>query len=196
MDIDMAYDLAKEAHRRFMREGGERYFEHVRAVALILADECDVTEPDIIISSLLHDTIEDTPMFGNILLPENEWRKTARYRLKKMFNHRVADTVIALTKPRIIGKKTKIKRRIQHQKYANQLLHGTPEAAIIKMADRLHNLRTLRGTSLQKQKKQIEETKKFLIPLFKKINLHTYTKYAKKFERKIRHELESLEKKK
>lgn len=195
MDIDMAYDIAKEAHRQFTRDEGGRYFEHLRGVALILIDECRITEPDVVISALLHDSIEDTPIMGNTFLPENIWRKTARYRLKKVFDYRVADTVIALTKPRISGTKTDRKKIIQKKKYAKQILSAPPEAGIIKMADRLHNLRTLRGTPLEKQKRQIQETYEFLLPLFEKINFGIYKKHSKKLEKKLRLELGLLEKK-
>lgn len=195
MDIDMAYDIAKEAHRRFARDEGERYFEHLRAVALILIDECHIIEPDIIISALLHDSIEDTPIMGNVFLPEREWRNTARYRLKKIFDYRVADTVIALTKPRIDGVKTTKKEISQKKKYATQILGAPPEAGIIKMADRLHNLRTLTGTTKEKQRRQIRETYDFLIPLFEKIKFGIYASHAEILRKKIGYELKTLQKK-
>jgi (p)ppGpp synthase/HD superfamily hydrolase len=195
MDIELAYDIAKEAHRRFARDEGTRYFEHLRSVALILMDECHITEPDIVISALLHDSIEDTPIMGNILLNENVWRKTARYRLKKIFDYRVADTVIALTKPRINGTKTTQKEHIQKKKYSAQILTAPPEAGIIKMADRLHNLRTLSGTKKEKQRRQIKETREFLLPIFEKKTFGIYTRHADTLRKKIMQETEKMEKK-
>lgn len=193
MDIELAYDIAKEAHRRFARDEGTRYFEHLRDVALILVDECHITEPDIIISALLHDSIEDTPIMGNILLKESIWRKTARYRLKKIFDYRVADIVIALTKPRINGKRTSQKELNQKKKYSTQILTAPPEAGIIKMADRLHNLRTLSGTKKEKQRRQIKETREFLLPLFEKTVFGVYARHADMLRKKIVSETEKME---
>src|SRR4051794_24812158 len=64
-DINFAYQLAKSAHRGQMRVGKDRYFEHLRAVTLILLDEVHITDPSIIKAALLHDSMEDTSVFGN-----------------------------------------------------------------------------------------------------------------------------------
>lgn len=65
-NIDFAYDIAKESHRPQSRESGERYFEHPRAGHLIMLDELDLYDYDLLVSFLLHDTGEDTPIWGNI----------------------------------------------------------------------------------------------------------------------------------
>ncbi len=192
MDIEMAYDIVKEAHRRFRRESGERYFEHLRNVALILIDECGIKEPDVVTSALLHDSVEDTPIFGNIMLPEKEWRETARYRLKKIFDYRVADTVIALTKPRLNGEPTPGKRKIRDRAYMKQVAQGTPEAGIVKLADRLHNLRTLDSVSREKRERKIKETEEFILPLLRKIDFGVYVLAAAILKKKIDRELERL----
>jgi (p)ppGpp synthase/HD superfamily hydrolase len=57
--IERAYNDAKEAFRGVNREGGERYFEHIRAVALIVIDHLRVRDADVIVAALLHDIVED-----------------------------------------------------------------------------------------------------------------------------------------
>jgi (p)ppGpp synthase/HD superfamily hydrolase len=75
--IDFAYDLAKEAHRGQIRKDGERYFEHARAVALILMDECKIMDVNMIITTLLHDTVEDSPLFCNATKAHSVWKQKA-----------------------------------------------------------------------------------------------------------------------
>lgn len=59
--IERAYNDAKTAFHEKYREGGERYFEHIRAVALILIDHLRVKNHTLIIAALLHDIVEDCP---------------------------------------------------------------------------------------------------------------------------------------
>jgi hypothetical protein len=102
-----AYDLSKIAHRNIYRDSGERYFEHPRQVALILMDECKISNPAIISTALLHDAMEDTILFGSYQrLPYTEWVKIARFRIGNTFGkygEQVADMIIALTKPKVDG---------------------------------------------------------------------------------------------
>jgi (p)ppGpp synthase/HD superfamily hydrolase len=177
LNIDLAYDLAKEAHRPQKRDSGERYFEHVRNVALILIDECKILEPDLIISALLHDTIEDTPIFGNTTKAYSVWQKTAHYRLSKIFNPHIADCVITLTKPKVNGKEITSKTQI-HDIYLNNLTTAAPEIILLKMCDRLHNLRSLKGTNPEKQIKTCQETLTEYFPIFEKIQNHYPTQYS------------------
>lgn len=147
LNIDLAYDLAKESHRPQQRDSGERYFEHVRSVALILIDECKILDPNLIISALLHDTIEDSPIFGNATKKYSEWKPVASYRLSKIFNSQVSEHVITLTKP-----------KEDKEIYLDNLKKASPETILIKMCDRLHNLRSLAGTTPEKQIKTCKET--------------------------------------
>ncbi|NTW14697.1 MAG: HD domain-containing protein [Candidatus Moranbacteria bacterium] len=165
--IEFAYDIAKAAHRNQARESGERYFEHLRAAALILMDEAKIFDRDMIIAALLHDAGEDTGIFGNITKSYEKWRQRSRLRLGWAFNERTADMVIAVTKPSIDG-------ILFHDKaeagefYHRGLDAASPETILIKMADRLHNLRTLSDTPPEKQRKQIKETREIYWPLFEK----------------------------
>lgn len=166
--IDFAYDLGKEAHRPQRRDTGERYFEHVRNVAIILIDECGITDPDVIISALLHDSVEDSAMFGNATLAYSQWKETARFRLSKIFNSQIAEMVIALTKPKVDGHELKTKDEA-HRIYIENLSKAPAKIILIKMADRLHNLRSLRGTTREKQQRITKETKEIYFPLFKRV---------------------------
>jgi len=168
LNIDLAYDLAKESHRPQKRDSGERYFEHVRSVAIILIDECQISNPDLIISALLHDTIEDSPIFGNATKKYSEWKETASYRLSKIFNSQVSEHVITLTKP-----------KDNKEIYLENLKTALPETILIKMCDRLHNLRSLSGTIPEKQTKTCKETMEKYFPIFELIkekypNQHRY----------------------
>lgn len=165
--IDYAYDIAKEAHRTQVRDAGGRYFEHPRACALIALDELDIRDPNMIIAALLHDTAEDTPMFGNVTGDPSLFMKKGLFRLTKTFNEDVADMVMALTKLKYgPGTRFLIKESMLEFYFQNLLSH--PKAVILKAVDRLHNLRTLPENDLDKIRRQIKETEERVLPLLEK----------------------------
>jgi len=166
--IDFAYDLGKEAHRPQKRDGGERYFEHLRNVAIILIDECKIKDPDLIVACLLHDSVEDSAMFGNSTQAYSEWKETANFRLSKVFNSQVAEMVITLTKPKVDGQELKTKDEA-HNLYIKNLSAAPAKTILVKMADRLHNLRSLSATTPEKQRKIVAETREIYFPLFQKV---------------------------
>ncbi|MBI2633220.1 MAG: bifunctional (p)ppGpp synthetase/guanosine-3',5'-bis(diphosphate) 3'-pyrophosphohydrolase [Parcubacteria group bacterium] len=151
--IDMAYDFAKYGHRNQKRENGERYFEHVRAAALILVDELHIIDHELIIAVLLHDIVEDSYILNY-------------KRIELIFGSRVAQIVQALTK---------IKNDKGHQKYFRALLNSSLVVKICKCVDRLHNLRTLKNCSPAKQVKKIDETEEYFFPIITSIRMeHPY----------------------
>lgn len=174
--IMAAYDLAKEAHRPQLRLTGERAFEHARSVALILLDECGVNDPDLVIAGLLHDTGEDSAIFGSafvkvgnekITLSFDDWSPTARFRLERFFNARVASIVIALTKARVDGRQCPDKpaaNRFNYGRLEDAVNNGNWEVILLKEADRLHNLRCVGGTKIVE--KTLKETHEVHIPIF------------------------------
>lgn len=164
--IRSAYDFAKYSHRGASREGGERYFEHVRRTALIVIDECKIKDPDVIIAALLHDSVEDATIWGSQKNATNsEWLNEARLRIGLFFGPYVAEMVTAVTKPMIDG--VEIKDRDERKKvYLDQLRSASPEAILVKMADRLHNLRTLHYRSREDQLKVAQETLDDYLPIF------------------------------
>jgi len=172
LQIDMAYDMAKSAHRNQTRDTGERYFEHARAVALILMDECDVIDANVISVALLHDAGEDSVMLGNhrISLPGDcrpryeQWQEVVKFRLMP-FDSFVAEGVIALTKPEVDGVYFRDKLDAANH-YLEGLWQAHPQIVLVKMADRLHNLRSLAGNTPEKQQKTVLETREVYMPLF------------------------------
>lgn len=166
--IDFAYDLGKEAHRPQRRDTGERYFEHLRAVVLILIDECKMKDPDLITAALLHDSVEDSAIFGNATQAYSKWKEVAHFRLSKVFNSQVAEMVITLTKPKVDGQELKTKDEAHHL-YIENLSNAPAKIILAKMADRLHNLRSLPGITPEKQRRIVAETKEIYFPLFQKV---------------------------
>lgn len=139
--IETAYRFSKYGHRTQFRDGKVvRYFEHPKAVALILIDELRITNWQTIVIALLHDVLEDS----YLLTP---------YRVEYNFGKLVARGVKLLTK--------KPKRG-----YFRRLLRqATPQLILIKLCDFLHNLRTLGSCSPEKQRKQINEAREKYLPL-------------------------------
>lgn len=173
-DIDMimlAYDMSKEAHRTHTRDSGERYFEHPRALAIIALDELGWYDRDIICALFLHDTGEDSPIFGNRNMGWDNFVITATYRIEKMFNPNIAKMVIALTKPEIDGIKFFSKSEVTEY----YLVGITKEEKVLvcKAIDRLHNLRTSGSDTfvvIKKSERTLKETKEVYLPIFEKIS--------------------------
>lgn len=147
-NIKLAYCLAKHGHRAQVRkeliEGKPtRYFEHVRRVSIVLMDEMKIMDREMICSSLLHDAVEDT----DDITPEL---------IEHAHGSEVAMMVALLSKSPKEG---------YHDRLANC---KNWKVLAIKACDRLDNLRSLMipGTTLEFQKKQIQETKEYYFPLF------------------------------
>lgn len=189
-DIDFAYDLAKEAHRAQTRYEGARYFEHPRSGCLIMIDEFGLYDRDLLISFLLHDVGEDTPMFGNIIESYDEFKKKAELRISKLFGKKVAGIVICLTKPSVDNIRFNNKREA-HDFYLKELARNE-DAILLKMVDRLHNLRSLPANKPKEIKRQIKETKLKYIPIFQLISGRR-KQYAEVLLKKIKKQLIKLE---
>lgn len=189
--INFAYDLAKEAHRTQKRQTGERYFEHLRSAALILIDECKINDPNIISAALLHDSIEDSPIFGNKNKSYEEWKIQSNFRISKIFNEKVAKMVLTLTKPEINETDFKNKEEAHHF-YIDNLKKSNPNTVLVKMADRLHNLRTLKDVPVEKQIKQIKETREIYLPIFENIR-ESYPDEVDYFIRQMNQTMAELE---
>jgi GTP diphosphokinase / guanosine-3',5'-bis(diphosphate) 3'-diphosphatase len=174
-NIKNAYQAAKKAHRNQLRDSGIRYFEHPRYTFLILFDECGIREEKLLVSSLVHDVPEDTFYFGDS--PQNTYEdsvKIIKHNIKKKFGEEVAEIVISLSKPR--GKDlANLSEETVGQMYHRQLEKASVDTLLVKMADRLHNLRELSACTSEKQQRKIKETEEFYFPLFEKV----LTKYPK-----------------
>lgn len=137
--IRQAYRTAKEAHRGQFRDGGDRYFDHPREVALMYVGICRTVgaspDPNGVIAALLHDVVEDC----------EQWTVQ---RVADEFNNTVAEDVDSLTN-RDDETAEDLQRRIEN---------ASPHAKLIKLADRLHNLSTLNECSVEKRRKKVRET--------------------------------------
>lgn len=166
--IRRAYYLAKNAHRNQVRESYVRYFEHLRGTALILIDEAGVDDWEMICGGILHDAPEDTPVFGDKRgLGYFDWRNRAEVSLASLFTPRVARMVMDVTKPYIDGVRFQTKSATLDY-YLAQLAVAQPDSIVIKMADRLHNLRELGFTPVAKQRRKLVETEDKYFPIFER----------------------------
>ncbi|MEX0918221.1 MAG: HD domain-containing protein [Candidatus Paceibacterota bacterium] len=153
LKIEKAYHTAKVAFAEVVRDGGDRYFEHLRSVALILMVHLRVRDTDVIIAALLHDIVEDI----------EGWDYN---RVRDLFGPRVAMLVWYVTKPKL--KEFGDDKRERDRRYHENLLHAPRESVIIKLADRLHNLLTLWETDAEKRSRKIQETQDFYLALAEK----------------------------
>lgn len=145
-----AYNAAKDAFRnKPPREDGKRYFEHLRAVALILILYLRVRDYELIIAALLHDIVEDCP----------EWSLA---RVRAEFGDRVALLLDWLSKRPVseLGGSKEKRDAFYHGRF-----HFAPrEFFLIKLCDRLHNLLELWACPIEKQIRKIAETRAYYLP--------------------------------
>ncbi len=161
--IEKAYNLAAEAHKSQVRKSGEPYIIHPLCVAIILADlEMD---KETIAAGLLHDVIEDT------ILTEEE--------LTEQFGSDVALLVDGVTKleqlkfTRENGDKTVDRLEMQAENLRKMFLAMARDirVIIIKLADRLHNMRTLKYKSQESQQRIARETMEIYAPIAQRLGI-------------------------
>ena len=155
-DIEKAYAFAKEAHNGQLRKSGEPYIIHPLCVALILADlELD---KETIIAGLLHDVVEDTDV------TEEE--------LTQLFGEDVMHLVDGVTKLGQISYEAD-KIEVQGENLRKMFLAMTKDIRVImiKLADRLHNMRTLQYMKPEKQKEKARETMEIYAPLAERLGI-------------------------
>lgn len=153
-----SYREAEDAHGRTnqLRDSGEVYFEHPKRVAMILMLEFEIYDPDMVISALLHDTVEDTPDFGN--------KDEAYEILQRKYNKRVANFVIALSKEPCSDSKKKDERDMR---YFEAIKSEGPMTMVLKLADRPDNLRSLKQYTSERKRRYIVETRTYILPMAK-----------------------------
>ncbi|MFM9056520.1 MAG: RelA/SpoT family protein, partial [Bacteroidota bacterium] len=155
--IRKAFDLALEAHKDMRRKTGEPYIFHPIAVATIVAQEIGLGGISIV-CALLHDVVEDT----HYTLDD----------LERLFNPKVAGIVDGLTK---ISGVFDHKSSLQAENFRKMLLTLSDDVRVIliKIADRLHNMRTLGSMEKYKQLKIASETAYLYQPLAHRLVLYT-----------------------
>lgn len=182
--ITKAYQYAEKLHEEQKRQSGEPYIIHPLSVAIILSEiEADTNT---IIAGLLHDTLEDSNINKDDISHE--------------FNSHISMLVDGVTK---IGKMNFSSKEDEIAGNTRKLLQGITEDVriiLIKLADRLHNMRTLEFKKPEKQKENAIETMEIFVPLayylgcyrikseledlsFKYINPEMYFELAKKIKK-------------
>lgn len=154
--IRAAFELALEAHKNMRRKSGEPYIFHPLAVAQIVAQEIGLG-PTAVICALLHDVVEDT----EITLDE----------IRLEFGNKVARIIDGLTK---ISGITDLNTSEQAENFRKLLLTLADDVRVIliKIADRLHNMRTLDSMPRHKQLKIASETASIYAPLAHRLGLY------------------------
>jgi guanosine-3',5'-bis(diphosphate) 3'-pyrophosphohydrolase len=154
--VRKAFDIALEAHKDMRRKSGEPYIYHPIAVARICAEEMGL-EPIAVACALLHDTVEDT----YITLQD----------IEDIFGSKVRAIIDGLTKiPEVFDENTSI----QAENFRKMILTISDDfrVVLIKLADRLHNMRTLSSMKVEKQLKIASETRFLYAPLAHRLGLY------------------------
>lgn len=157
--IEDAFGLAREAHASQTRASGIPYILHPLAVALITVKEMRQKNAAVVAAALLHDVVEDT----HYTIED----------IRERFGADVAFLVAAVTKPN--------KKQVDNFQHILGSVKGDIRVLLLKLSDRLHNMRTLSGLRPQKQWKIASETQFFFAPLAGRLGLY-----------KVKSELENL----
>nr|WP_143446838.1 bifunctional (p)ppGpp synthetase/guanosine-3',5'-bis(diphosphate) 3'-pyrophosphohydrolase [Kibdelosporangium aridum] len=153
--LQQAYDVAEEKHRHQRRKSGDPYITHPLAVATILAElGMDTTT---LVAALLHDTVEDTDYSLELLRAD--------------FGDEVAHLVDGVTKL----DKVKLGTAAEAETIRKMIIAMAkdPRVLVIKLADRLHNMRTMRFLPPEKQARKAKETLEVLAPLAHRLGMAT-----------------------
>jgi GTP pyrophosphokinase len=154
--LESVYSFAEHAHDGQTRASGESFISHPLAVASILAElEMD---PQSIAASLLHDVVEDTTV------PVEE--------IERRFGADIASLVDALTKLTKIPYQSKEDVQVENLRKMFLAMAKDIRVIIIKLADRLHNMRTLSSLTASKQKNIAQETLEIYAPLAHRLGIY------------------------
>ena len=147
--IRRAYEYALELHKGQYRQSGEPYITHPLAVAYILAEMH--ADRDTVCAGLLHDTLEDT--------------NATKEDIAELFNKNVANLVDGVTKLAKMNFSSKEEQNLANTRKIITGITSDVRIIIIKLADRLHNMRTLEYKNSFKQKENALETMEIFVPL-------------------------------
>ncbi len=148
--IMCAYEMAENVHQFQVRNDGTPYFWHPTRVAKILLDELDIKQPDMIITALMHDALEDSDILNSDVLEYN-------------FGSNVSYMVETLTKE-IRVEDGPLREKID-QEYVDRLKNSPDDCKIIKLADRLDNIRCIEFNLKRNPYKYIKETSEHYLPM-------------------------------
>ena len=164
-DIVRTYEYSANAHMGQYRKSGEAYICHPLSVAIILAEmrmDCKGIK-----AAILHDVIEDT--------------EATKEEIEKTFNSEVAEMVDGVTKLTKIDNKTRAEAQAENVRKMFLAMNRDLRVIMVKLADRLHNMRTLVSVEAQRKRRIARETLEIYAPIAHRLGMN-----------KVRHELESL----
>jgi guanosine-3',5'-bis(diphosphate) 3'-pyrophosphohydrolase len=191
--ITRAYRIAEQAHRGQKRASGEPYITHCIAVAEILAEMC--APPSVIAAGLLHDVVEDTPItleditkdFGEEItkLVDAVTKLSTLPRVSRGDQHtdeeeKEQEARDLASRRGLPDPEEEVDQLMRSRRYdmASETLRKTflamaddPQVVLIKLADRLHNMRTLRHMAPQKQRRIAMETMDIFAPLANRLGI-------------------------
>ncbi|CUH78371.1 RelA/SpoT family protein [Tropicibacter naphthalenivorans] len=144
-----AYDYGREMHEGQFRKSGEPYFSHPVAVAAILTEQ--QLDDATIITALLHDTIEDT--------------RSTYSEVSERFGREVADLVDGVTKLTNLQLSSSETKQAENFRKLFMAMSKDLRVILVKLADRLHNMRTIRAMKPEKQAQKARETMDIYAPL-------------------------------
>lgn len=147
--IRRAYAYARRMHDGQMRKSGEPYFTHPVAVAAILTEQRldDAT----IVTALLHDTIEDT--------------KSTYTEIARLFGEEIAELVDGVTKLTNLQLSSAESKQAENFRKLFMAMSKDLRVILVKLADRLHNMRTIKSMAPDKQAQKSRETMEIFAPL-------------------------------
>ena len=157
--IEKAFLFAKEAHKNQTRKSGEPYYHHLIEVCYILTQlQCG---PSTLIAGLLHDTVEDT----DVTLEQ----------IKDLFGQDVMSIVDSLTKIQRLKLSHRTEEDFVYEDHRKIFLGMAKDVRVIviKLADRLHNMRTLSSLSEERQKILARETLEVFVPIAHRLGMNS-----------------------
>ena len=158
-EIHQAYLMALDAHRGQARQTGEAYITHPVAVACILADM--KMDPHTIVAALLHDVIEDT--------------RIEKTELTEKFGEEVANLVDGVSKLTQIEFVSRQEAQAENFRKMVLAMSRDIRVIIVKLADRLHNMRTLGTLSEEKKYRISKETLEIFAPIAKRLGMRDFS---------------------
>lgn len=154
-DIRRAYDVADHAHTGQLRQTGEPYVCHPLSVALILADmRMDARG---VMAAILHDVIEDTAI--------------TKEQLREQFGEEVAELIDGVTKLGRLGNASRAEAQAQNVRKMFLAMVKDLRVIMVKLADRLHNMRTLGAMTPPKRRRIARETLDIYAPIANRLGM-------------------------
>jgi (p)ppGpp synthase/HD superfamily hydrolase len=146
--VAKAVEFAVRYHGDQTRPTGAPYAEHLLEALEVLVRGAGVTDPGILQAAVLHDVVEDTPCTID--------------QVRRSFGGRVAEMVGWVTKPEPADG---VDRKAAKEAYLSRLQDAPDDAVLVKLADRVSNVQTLRNLGLPKQRQYYAETVRYIMPL-------------------------------